>query len=131
MRGKWLMVMTDPSACDETCAKKAVHDAPDPRRTGRDRERIVPVWLIQDRGDVDDRLAAAYNEPYAGVRFLRMDRATIAQWLPAQDGGRRGHDLPGRSAGQPDDALAEGPRPEEDEQRPQEAAQVFPHRLMH
>jgi hypothetical protein len=30
---------------------------------GEDRERIVPVWLIQDRGDVDDRLAAAYNEP--------------------------------------------------------------------
>ncbi|ABF07154.1 cytochrome oxidase Cu insertion factor (SCO1/SenC/PrrC family) [Cupriavidus metallidurans] len=88
MRGKWLMVMTDPSACDETCAKKLFTVRQIRVGQGEDRERIVPVWLIQDRGDVDDRLAAAYNEPYAGVRFLRMDRATIAQWLPAEDGAR-------------------------------------------
>nr|WP_315597618.1 cytochrome C oxidase subunit I [uncultured Cupriavidus sp.] len=88
LRGKWLMLMTDPSACDEACARKLFTMRQIRMGQGEDRERIVPVWLIQDAGNVDDRLTAAYNEPYAGVRFLRMDRAAIAQWLPAREGGR-------------------------------------------
>lgn len=88
MRGKWLMVMTAPSACDEACARKLFTMRQIRAGQGENRERIVPVWLIQDQGKVDDRLAAAYNEPYAGVRFLRMDRAAIAQWLPAEAGAR-------------------------------------------
>jgi hypothetical protein len=110
MRGKWLMLMTDRPPATRPARRSCSRCA----RSASDRARTASgscVWLIQDRGDVDDRLAAAYNEPYAGVRFLRMDRATIAQWLPAGRRARRGHDLPGRSAGQPDDALAEGPRP--------------------
>ncbi|GJG95916.1 cytochrome C oxidase subunit I [Cupriavidus pauculus] len=88
MRGKWLMVMTDPSACDETCARKLFTMRQIRAGQGESRERIVPVWLIQDDGKVDGRLVDAYNEPYAGVRFLRMDRAAIAQWLPAPQAGR-------------------------------------------
>lgn len=88
LRGKWLMLMTDASACDEACARKLFTMRQIRAGQGEDRERIVPVWLIPDQGRVDERLSNAYNEPYAGVRFMRMDRAAIAQWLPAQDGGR-------------------------------------------
>ncbi|WP_092135770.1 cytochrome C oxidase subunit I [Cupriavidus sp. YR651] len=87
-RGKWLMVMTDPSACDEACAKKLFTMRQIRAGQGEGRERIVPVWLISDNGAVDERLSTAYNEPYAGVRFLRMDREAIRQWLPAESGAR-------------------------------------------
>ncbi|MFC4421634.1 SCO family protein [Cupriavidus pampae] len=88
MRGKWLLVTTDPAACDEACAKKLFMIRQIRAGQGQDRERIVPVWLIQDKGAVDERLSAAYNEPYAGVRFLRMDAAAVRQWLPADAGAR-------------------------------------------
>ncbi|MDT6962408.1 cytochrome c oxidase subunit I [Cupriavidus sp. SZY C1] len=88
LRGKWLMLMTDGAACDEACARKLFTMRQIRAGQGEGRERIVPVWLIQDAGNVDGRLVDAYNEPYAGVRFLRMDRAAIAQWLPAAPDGR-------------------------------------------
>ncbi|MWL86125.1 MULTISPECIES: cytochrome C oxidase subunit I [unclassified Cupriavidus] len=88
LRGKWVMLMTDPSACGEACARKLFTMRQIRAGQGENRERIVPVWLIQDAGEVDGRLAAAYNEPYAGVRFLRMDAGAIAKWLPAREGGR-------------------------------------------
>ncbi|WP_423194994.1 SCO family protein [Cupriavidus sp. H19C3] len=88
LRGKWLMVTTDPSACDEACARKLFTIRQIRAGQGQDRERIVPVWLITDTGGVDERLRAAYNEPYAGVRFLRMDAAAVRQWLPPAEGGR-------------------------------------------
>ncbi|MEM5431987.1 cytochrome C oxidase subunit I [Cupriavidus oxalaticus] len=87
-RGKWLLVMADPSACDEACAKKLFTIRQIRAGQGQDRERIVPVWLITDDGKVDERLSAAYNEPYAGVRFLRIDRQVAQQWLQAEPGKR-------------------------------------------
>ncbi|MNT11768.1 hypothetical protein D3C72_1466670 [compost metagenome] len=48
----------------------------------------MPVWLVTDDGKIDERLNAAYNEPYAGVRFLRIDRQAAQQWLPAEPGKR-------------------------------------------
>ncbi len=87
-RGKWLMVMTAASACDEACAKRLFTMRQIRAGQGQDRERITPVWLISDTGTVDERLSSAYNEPYAGVRFLRMDGAALRQWLPAEPGAR-------------------------------------------
>ncbi|MCY1291020.1 hypothetical protein D9M70_401910 [compost metagenome] len=87
-RGKWLLVTADPSACDEACAKKLFTIRQIRAGQGQDRERIVPVWLITDDGKVDERLTAAYNEPYAGVRFLRIDGKAAQQWLPAEPGKR-------------------------------------------
>lgn len=87
-RGKWLLVTTDPSACDEACAKKLFTIRQLRAGQGQDRERIVPVWLVTDGGDIDARLIAAYNEPYAGVRFLRIDRGIARQWLSAARDGQ-------------------------------------------
>lgn len=87
-RGKWLLVSADPSACDEACAKKLFTIRQIRAGQGQDRERIVPVWLITDEGAVDERLSAAYNEPYAGVRFLRIPPDVARQWLPAAEGSR-------------------------------------------
>ena len=88
LRGKWLLVTADGSACDEACAKKLFTIRQIRAGQGQDRERIVPVWLITDEGAVDERLSAAYNEPYAGVRFLRIAPDVARQWIPAAAGGR-------------------------------------------
>jgi cytochrome oxidase Cu insertion factor (SCO1/SenC/PrrC family) len=86
LKGKWLLITADGAACDEACARKLFTIRQIRAGQGRERERIVPVWLVTDGGGIDPRLSAAYNEPYAGVRFLRMDRDAAARWLPAPDG---------------------------------------------
>lgn len=86
LKGKWLLVSTDGAACDEACVKRLFTIRQIRAGQGKERERIVPVWLITDNGPVDPRLTAAYNEPYAGVRFLRIDRDTVRRWLPAAEG---------------------------------------------
>lgn len=85
-KGKWLLVSTDSAACDEACAKRLFTIRQIRAGQGKERERIVPVWLVSDDGPIDPRLTAAYNEPYAGVRFLRMNREQIRGWLPPADG---------------------------------------------
>ncbi|MGY8527096.1 SCO family protein [Paracidovorax citrulli] len=87
MRGKWLLISTDRASCDEACARKLFTMRQIRAGQGRERERIVPVWMISGDGPVDPRLVAAYNEPYAGVRFLRIDREALRGWLPADEGG--------------------------------------------
>ncbi|MDF3831868.1 cytochrome C oxidase subunit I [Cupriavidus basilensis] len=87
-KGKWLLVSADGAACDEACARKLFTIRQIRAGQGQDRERIVPVWLVSDDGPIDARLSAAYNEPYAGVRFLRADRAALQKWLPAEPGAR-------------------------------------------
>lgn len=81
-KGKWLLVSADGAACGEACAKKLFTIRQIRAGQGNDRIRIVPVWLITDDAPVDARLTSAYNEPYAGVRFLRIDRESARNWLP-------------------------------------------------
>jgi len=85
-RGKWLLVTAGPAGCDEACARRLFTIRQIRAGLGEDRIRVVPVWLITSDGPIDERLTASYNEPYAGVRFLRMDAAAARQWLPAQEG---------------------------------------------
>jgi len=87
-KGKWLLLSADSANCDEACARKLFTARQLRAGQGESRERIVPVWLITDDGAVDPRLSAAYNEPYAGTRFLRIDADTVRRWLPAEAGGR-------------------------------------------
>ena len=71
LKGKWLMVSVDGSACDDNCARKLFTMRQLRVGQGPDRDRIVPVWLVTDQGEIDPRLAKAYNDDYAAARFLR------------------------------------------------------------
>lgn len=86
LKGKWLLVSADAAACDEACVRKLYTIRQIRAGQGKERERIVPLWLVTDSGPIDARLSEAYNEPYAGVRFLRMDREAVRRWLPAAPG---------------------------------------------
>ncbi|WP_020202637.1 MULTISPECIES: SCO family protein [Cupriavidus] len=87
-KGKWLLISADGAACGEACARKLFTIRQLRAGQGQDRERIVPVWLVSDDGPIDARLSAAYNEPYAGVRFLRAPRDALQKWLPPDAGAR-------------------------------------------
>ncbi len=50
LKGKWLMVSVDGSACDDNCARKLFTMRQLRIGQGPDRDRIVPVWLVTDRG---------------------------------------------------------------------------------
>lgn len=87
-KGKWLLVTANGGACDEACAKRLFTIRQLRAGQGKNRERIVPVWLVTDDAPIDPRLKEAYNEPYAGVRFLHMDGDAVRRWLPPQEGER-------------------------------------------
>lgn len=66
------MVSADGSICSNNCTRKP----PTMRQLhigqGPDRDRVVPIWLVTDREEIDPRLVKAYNDDYGVVRFLHV-----------------------------------------------------------
>ncbi len=82
LRGRWLMIAVDRSACDEACATKLYFMRQVRATQGAERERVVMVWLRTDSGAVPDVIAHAYPE----TKKLIADPAAVAAWLPADTG---------------------------------------------
>ncbi|TKC89821.1 cytochrome C oxidase subunit I [Trinickia terrae] len=82
LRGKWLMVTVDHSACDDACATKLYFMRQVRATQGAERERVLTVWLRTDAGAVPDAIARAYPD----TRKFAADPAAIAAWLPADAG---------------------------------------------
>jgi cytochrome oxidase Cu insertion factor (SCO1/SenC/PrrC family) len=79
LRGRWLMISVDGSACDDACAKKLYFMRQVRATQGAERERVVTVWLRTDDTSVPDKVKGAY----ADTRMLRADPVAVAAWLPA------------------------------------------------
>jgi cytochrome oxidase Cu insertion factor (SCO1/SenC/PrrC family) len=84
LRGKWLMVMVNGSACDEQCATRLYFMRQVRVLQAGERERVVNVWLRTDDKPVDDKIKAAYPQP--DTRMLVADQNAISKWLPIYDG---------------------------------------------
>ncbi|SAK61031.1 cytochrome C oxidase subunit I [Caballeronia arationis] len=84
LRGKWLMVMVNGSACDEQCATRLYFMRQVRVLQAGERERVVNVWLRTDDKPVDDKIKAAYPQP--DTRMLVADQNAISKWLPISDG---------------------------------------------
>ena len=127
LRGKWLLVSVDGSACDKACVTKLYFMRQVRATQGPERERVVEVWLRTDAGNVADVIEKAYPDTHK----LIADPAALAAWLPVDAGTtpHRSH-LRGRSERQSDDAFPERSEPEQDQGRHHEAAEVVEHRLM-
>ncbi|WP_179401179.1 SCO family protein [Burkholderia guangdongensis] len=82
LRGVWLFVMTDKSACDDACATKLYFMRQVRATQAGERERITTVWLRSDANPIPDKVSAAYPD----TRKLVADPAAIAAWLPADAG---------------------------------------------
>lgn len=61
LRGKWLMVMQDTSACAERCQKKLYAMRQARTIIGREQDRLMRVVLLADDGQPSAELQAAYK----------------------------------------------------------------------
>jgi hypothetical protein len=82
LRGKWLLISVDSSACDKACVTKLYFMRQIRAAQGPERERVVEVWLRTDAGQVADVIKSAYP----GTSMLVTDPAQVSAWLPADTG---------------------------------------------
>ncbi|MGI9025493.1 MAG: SCO family protein [Burkholderiaceae bacterium] len=77
LRGKWLMVMVAGGDCPRVCQDRLYHLRQVRLTAGKDRDRVVRVWLIPD----DAPLSTMLMREYDGTAMLRADPKEIAPWL--------------------------------------------------
>lgn len=84
LRGRWLMISVDRSACDKACVTKLYFMRQIRAAQGPERDRVVEVWLRTDAQKVTDVIQSAYP----GTDMLVVDPAQVSGWLPADEGTR-------------------------------------------
>jgi hypothetical protein len=77
LKGQWVFVMVDRSACDEHCRSKLFHMRQLRTMTGKERDEIERVWFIVDDLSLDPALARDFE----GTVFVRADARELASWL--------------------------------------------------
>jgi hypothetical protein len=82
LRGRWLLVSVDSSACDKACATKLYFMRQVRATQGAERERVVEVWLRTDSAPVPDVIEHAYPD----TDKLISDPAALSAWLPVDAG---------------------------------------------
>jgi cytochrome oxidase Cu insertion factor (SCO1/SenC/PrrC family) len=82
LRGRWLMISVDRSACGEACVTKLYFMRQVRAAQGPERERVVTVWLRTDSAAVPGVITHAYPD----TRALIAAPAAVAAWLPAGSG---------------------------------------------
>jgi cytochrome oxidase Cu insertion factor (SCO1/SenC/PrrC family) len=82
MRGRWLMISVDSSACDKACATKLYFMRQIRVTQAGERDRVVNVWLRTDASKVPDVIETAYPD----TEKLVANPADLAAWLPVDDG---------------------------------------------
>lgn len=83
-RGRWVMLVVGASDCDPACRDRLYQVRQLRLTTGKDRERVVRVWLIPDAGTPDRELLAEHE----GAVVLRASAATIGAHFPATESTR-------------------------------------------
>jgi cytochrome oxidase Cu insertion factor (SCO1/SenC/PrrC family) len=86
LRGKWVLMLTAPGTCDESCQRALYHMRQVRRAQGKNMDRIERVWLITDDAALDPALVRALE----GMRFVRVAGSTVLR-EPALAGDRPGH----------------------------------------
>ncbi len=82
MRGRWLMISVDSSACDKACATKLYFMRQVRATQAGERDRIVTVWLRTDAAKVPDVIETAYPD----TDMLVAAPSDVTAWLPADAG---------------------------------------------
>lgn len=77
LRGRWLLLHADSSACPKVCEEKLWKMRQVRLTTGKDRDRVERVMLLLDDAPVDTRLLREFE----GTVFVRADRAALQPWL--------------------------------------------------
>jgi len=82
LRGRWLMISVDSSACDKPCVTKLYFMRQVRATQAGERERIVNVFLRTDANKVPEVVDNAYKD----TEMLIADPKEVAAWLPADEG---------------------------------------------
>jgi hypothetical protein len=82
LRGRWLLVSVDSSACDKACATKLYFMRQVRATQGPERDRVLEVWLRTDSSSVSGVIQKAYPD----TKKLIADPAALAAWLPVDAG---------------------------------------------
>jgi hypothetical protein len=77
--GKWLLVMVDSGACDEGCTKKLWQIRQLRLTQGKEMDRLVRVWLVDD----DVKPGDVLGKEYEGTVILPRSRFPELAQLPA------------------------------------------------
>lgn len=86
LRGQWLLVQVDSGACDARCQAKLYALRQQRTMTGKHRDRIDRVWLV------DDASAVVLPGEFEGTRVMRGSASELQAWLPTEPGrGVREH----------------------------------------
>jgi hypothetical protein len=81
-KGKWVMLMAAPGACEDACRKQLFTMRQLRLMQGKEMERIERVWLITDNAPLDTLVIREYD----GTHMLRASAGAVANWLPADPG---------------------------------------------
>ncbi|MGD9943917.1 MAG: SCO family protein [Burkholderiaceae bacterium] len=78
LRGRWVMLVVAPGDCDDAC-RKQLYDVRQVRlTTGKDRDRVERVWLVDDARQPAPELLAQHE----GLLVWHAPREAIAAQLP-------------------------------------------------
>lgn len=79
-RGRWVVVLAAPAACDDACAKRLYATRQARTMQGKDRDRVARVWLVPG----DGAPAPALLGEHADVAVVHVD-PRAAERLPHGD----------------------------------------------
>ena len=82
-KGKWIMLQTGPSDCQEACKKQLFAMRQLRLMQGKEMERLERVWLVTDEQPLDTLVMREFD----GTRILRVQAAALKSWLPVEPGG--------------------------------------------
>ena len=81
--GQWVILHIDAGACEAACQSKLYAMRQQRTMTGKDRDRIDRVWLVNDTTAPD---ATMLEREYAGTLVLRADAAQLQTLFPVEPG---------------------------------------------
>jgi hypothetical protein len=77
LRGQWLLVSADASACPESCVRKLFILRNSHASQGKNVNRLERIWFVLDDGKVPQQVLDAY----VGTHMLRADPEKLAAFL--------------------------------------------------
>lgn len=80
LRGKWTLLMVDSGACSEFCHDKLYTMRQLRLTQGKNKDRVVRVWLISDAAVP----SAEIRDEYAGTFFVSAQGSELLSLLPAK-----------------------------------------------
>jgi hypothetical protein len=87
-KGKWIMLRTGPSDCQQACKKQLFAMRQLRLMQGKDMDRLERVWLITDREPMETLIIREFD----GTRMLHARAEAVRAWLPVEQAGGSGPD---------------------------------------